>query len=67
MAVFYPDLEQEVLIGVESSISKLSQMCSLVVCVCVCTRLVNHAGLFVIPWTVAHQAPLSMEFSKQKC
>ena len=24
-------------------------------------------GLFMIPWTVAHQAPLSMEFSRQEC
>ena len=23
--------------------------------------------LFVTPWTVAHQAPLSMEFSRQEC
>ena len=37
------------------------------VCVCVCTQFLYHAGLFVIPWTVAHQAPLSMEFSRQKC
>ena len=35
VVVFYPDLEQEGLIWVESSISKLSQMCTLVVCVCV--------------------------------
>ena len=26
----------------------------------------SHAQLFVTPWTVAHQAPLSMEFSKQE-
>ena len=25
----------------------------------------NHVWLFVTPWTVAHQAPLSMEFSRQ--
>ena len=24
----------------------------------------SHAGLFASPWTVAHQAPLSMEFSR---
>ena len=28
--------------------------------------LVNHVRLFAIPWTVAHQAPLSMEFSSQE-
>ena len=26
----------------------------------------SHVRLFVIPWTVAHQAPLSMEFSRQE-
>ena len=25
------------------------------------------ARLFVTPWTVAHQAPLSMRFSRQEC
>ena len=34
------------------------------VCVCVC---VSHSVMSdsAIPWTVAHQAPLSMEFSRQ--
>ena len=31
------------------------------VCVCVC-ELLSRLQLFVTPWTVAHQAPLSMEF-----
>ena len=31
-------------------------------CVCV----LNCVQCFVIPWTVAHQAPLSMEFSRQE-
>ena len=26
----------------------------------------SHVQLFAIPWTVAHQAPLSMEFSRQE-
>ena len=26
----------------------------------------NHVQLFAIPWTVAHQAPLSMGFSRQE-
>ena len=25
----------------------------------------NHVQLFVTPWTVAHQAPLSMEFPRK--
>ena len=33
--------------------------------VCVCQSL-NIVQLFVTPWTVAHQAPLSMEFSRQE-
>ena len=28
--------------------------------------LVSHVWLFVTPWTVAYQAPLSMEFSRQE-
>ena len=28
--------------------------------------LFSHVGLFVTPWTVACQAPLSMEFSRQE-
>ena len=32
-------------------------------CVCVCTVVSD----FVTLWTVAHQAPLSMEFSRQEC
>ncbi|CAI9157934.1 unnamed protein product [Rangifer tarandus platyrhynchus] len=32
------------------------------VCVCV----LNRVQLFVTPWTVAHQAPLFMEFSRQE-
>ena len=32
------------------------------ICVCV----LSHIQLFVTPWTIAHQAPLSMEFFKQE-
>ena len=35
---------------------------SLCVCVCVCTCSVSRVCLFVTPWTVAHQAPLSWNF-----
>ena len=31
-------------------------------CVCV----LSHVQLFATPWTVTHQAPLSMEFSRQE-
>ena len=29
--------------------------------------LLSHAGLFVTPWTVVRQAPLSVGFSRQEC
>ena len=31
------------------------------------TQLLSHVQFFVTPWTVAYQAPLSMEFFRQKC
>ena len=37
-------------------------MISVCVCVCVCVQ----SYLSVTPWTVAHQAPLSMAFSRQE-
>ena len=30
-------------------------------------KSLTHVGLFATPWTVAYQAPLSMEFSRQEC
>ena len=35
-------------------------------CVLRCAWLLSHVRLFVTPWTVAHHAPLSMEFSRQE-
>ena len=32
---------------------------------CVCACSVSHVRLFATPWTIAHQAPLSMEYSRQ--
>ena len=34
-------------------------------CTCVLSRF-SHLGLFATPWTAAHQAPLSMELSRQE-
>ena len=34
---------------------------------CVCVSLSVVSGSFATPWTVARQAPLSMEFSRQEC
>ena len=40
------------------------------VCVCVytraCTHMLSHVQLFVNLWTGAHQAPLSVGFSRQE-
>ena len=30
-------------------------------------KVLSHVRPFVIPWAVAHQAPPSMEFSRQEC
>ena len=32
----------------------------------VCVKSLSHVQLFAIPWTVALEAPLSMEFSRQE-
>ena len=48
---------------------QLHKLC-VCVCVCVCARVyvcvLSHIWLFVAPWTVAHQAPLSVRFSRQE-
>ena len=36
------------------------------VCVCVCVKSLSHVRLFATPWTLAHQVPLSGEFSSQE-
>ena len=47
----------------------LCSMCLCVcvcVCVCVCAQTLSCVLLFAIPWTVVHQSPPSMEFSRQE-
>ena len=43
---------------------------SAAVCMCACMHMhacmLNRVHLFATPWTVAHQAPLSMGFSRQE-
>ena len=34
-----------------------------IICVCVCVCVLSHVQLVMTPWTVGHQAPLSMGFS----
>ena len=36
------------------------------ICVCVCVCVYYTHVFFVYVWTVAHQAPMSMEFSRQE-
>ena len=40
-----------------------SEYLNMAMCVCL---LLSHAQLFVTPWTVARQAPLSMGFSRKE-
>ena len=43
---------------------RLSQRCLLTGYECVCA--LSHVRLSATPWTVAHQAPMSVEFSRQQ-
>ena len=54
--------------GHDSALSRVpfAIWCDLIVCVCTRMQLLSHVQLFVTPWTVARQAPLSMECSKQE-
>ena len=49
--------------GVAQSRTRLKQLSSSSSSVC---QLLSRVWLFVIPWTVACQAPLSMEFTRQE-
>ena len=47
-----------------ADISKPLSFCSL--CGCVCVRTLNRVWLSATPWAIAHQASLSMGFSRQE-
>ena len=56
---------------VYTTFTYVSELCSwmsvcVCVCVCMCVCVFSHGRLFATPWTVAHQALLSMEFSRQE-
>ena len=34
--------------------------------VLMCAGLLSYVRLFATPWTIVHQTPLSMEFSRQE-
>ena len=42
-----------------------SMIYSILMCACTLSRF-SHIWLFATPWTAGHQAPLSMEFSRQE-
>ena len=44
----------------------ISDVEHLFIWVYMCAQLLSHVQFFVTPWTVACQAPLSMEFSRQE-
>ena len=50
--------------GIRKQKRNLWIICPVVVC---CACMLSCVWLFATPWTVAHQAPLSMEFSRQEC
>ena len=45
------------------SLHRLAHAC---VHMCACVCVLGHISLFETPWTIAHQAPLSMGFSRQE-
>ena len=47
------------------SSSTLRVLCEYRLCECLLSRF-SHVQLFVTPWTVAHQAPLSVGFARQE-
>ena len=55
----------EMPLGVSTTIRQMETQSSKVVCVRVLSYF-RHVQLFVTPWTVAHQAPLSVRFSRQE-
>ena len=52
--------------GVPKSQTRLSEWTTTTTTVCVCVCVLSRVWLYETPWTVAHQAPLSMEFSRQQ-
>ena len=49
-----------------ASLKGIKLMLIVTLSVCVCAQLLSCVWLFATSWTVAHQAPLSMEFFRQE-
>ena len=61
----YP-LKPEVKKGLKPIIKNLKEQGLLVPCNSPCVKSLSHVRLFVTLWTVGHQAPLSMGFSRKE-
>ena len=48
------------------TLAVMDQCVYVCVCVYVHAQMLSHIQLFETPWTVAYQAPLSREFSRQE-
>ena len=56
-------------ISIKTNTLRLSPLLELCECACVCVCVHAHSvhvWLFATPWTIAHQAPVSMEFSRKE-
>ena len=53
------------LVGHDSATEQQQNIC-VCMCVCVCACMLSHVQVFAVPWTIACQAPLFMDFSKQE-
>ena len=64
----YSEPSQEIRISglADKSICQILNGTCVCVHVCVCAQLLSRVRLFGSPWTVARQAPLFMEFSRQE-
>ena len=56
--------ENEILLSVSHALPLMGSSCGNGLCACMLSHF-SRVQLFETPWTVAHQAPLSMSFSKQ--
>ena len=60
------DFKAESLKGQSKCLSSEPMRCSEIMSSNLCTQSLSHVQLFATPWTVAHQAPLSMRFPTQE-